>query len=136
VQSSTQRLTALGEGEKVTTLLQIEDAMRNHTYIDDPHTVASLFRRIHSIDPGEAYTTVDEASRALAQQHITAQTYRNVVSDLDEREKNILGRKGRMTASFGFFAGAFDDAACRVGQLGWGDVEVFYLHDAASVYLI
>lgn len=87
-QSSIQRLTALGEGEKVTTLLQIGDAMRDHTYTDNPYTVASLFRRIHSVDPGEAYTTVEEASRALAQKTITAQTYRSVVSDLDERERN------------------------------------------------
>lgn len=82
------RLTALGDGDKVTTLYQIGDAMRDHTYVDDPRTVASLFRRIHSVDSGETYTTVDEASRALAQKSITAQTYRSVVSDLDERERN------------------------------------------------
>lgn len=73
--------------EKVTMLYQMQDAWNDHTLKDDPLQAASAFRRVYTTNPGENYTTLEDAASMLASKQLSIPTYRQLVNDIQERDK-------------------------------------------------
>jgi len=74
--------------EKVPMLFQMQDAWNSHELKDDPTVVASLFRRIYTQDPGEAPTSIEDASAVLADRKMSIPTYREMVNDIQQRQEH------------------------------------------------
>lgn len=81
-------LVKLGQGDKVSTLINLHTAILDHSITDEPFLVANLARRVNSTLNGEIPTTITELSNALSAKRITTATYRTLINDVEEREKN------------------------------------------------
>jgi hypothetical protein len=87
---------AQADPEKVAMLFQIQDAYSNHDYKDDPDVRMHLFTNIQTQGPGDAgYVTISDVARAFAAHHISTETYRALVNDIQERDKDGGNRGAR-----------------------------------------
>lgn len=73
--------------EKVSMLYEMQNAWNDHTLRDEPLEAASAFRRVFTVNPGESYTTLEDAAAMLANRQLSIPTYRQLVNDIQERDK-------------------------------------------------
>lgn len=84
------RARAMGEGDKATTLLNIQSAFADRTYKDIPEVEQRLYIGVH-----EGTTTMEHLDEALAARTITFPTYSKLSDDIKERDKQ--GQAGAAT---------------------------------------
>lgn len=90
--SSFRSMMNVVDPSKVSLIYQMRDAFNDHTIVDDPPAVASAFRRVTVANPGENYTSFEEAAGLLADRRISIASYRNLINDIQERDKVGIGR--------------------------------------------
>lgn len=86
--SDERKAMTLVAPEKVPLLLEFQKQFSEKEQDDSPQQAADALRRVYIAHPGEHLTTLEDAAALVANRQISKGTWREIVSDIHERDTN------------------------------------------------